>query len=195
MNNGCYYDPFTVGQGFDIFGNLGYWYTHEAGQQRWYYFNGPKLYTTSGGTFADPTKRTVHEIGTVRFKDNVFIYEDDEHGRGAIELTAIATSDDPRSGGYYDVTKAGSGLSVQHFGDRCSAYWYTYESGKQRWFSCSGEPSALNIYEWVGGVFRYPGGELLPAGSATLTDTLFTYNLDAMILLKAQGQLNLTRLF
>ena len=203
MRQGCYKD--ITGQGVDVFTKddriLVYWYTFDRnGDRRWFWATGVAdnlltLFTTTDGTFDNPRKCKVVRAGTAQFKDDVFLYNSEQHGRGAIEPKPIVYSTDTRSGAYYQPDQAGSGLSIQYLpNDRASAYWFTYHDGKQKWFTCQGHTYGMKMYEWVGGTFRYPAGELIEVGGASLDGMKFTYELDA-VGIKAQGELNLTKLF
>lgn len=196
MKTGCYFDPVVNFQGFDVFvvpereHPVGYWY---AADGRWYMARGRKLLTTVGGTFDNPTAYTEQIVGSCEWRDGHFLY-DFMGDRGAVPLTLIAEGLDG-SGAYFDPRYRGSGFSVLRFADeRMVADWFTCDpSGNQIWFSCVGRPESLRIRQLVGASFRYPSGELLPAGEATLIDNVFTYTLDA-VGFRREGEQRLERL-
>jgi hypothetical protein len=186
-HTGLWYDPDFTGQGFDVQVRDGrmslIWYTFNEGEssRRFYIASGDidhtlELYTTVGGTFADPIDRITAKAGECRMdflneRSAVFHYNMEEFGRGAIELELLAPSQHPDNGLWYQPDRAGEGFSIQFqdAGARCSAYWYTYgvnpylptsphykKNCTQRWFMCLGDRGDtglcdLTIYEVRGG--------------------------------------------
>ena len=220
-HNGAWYDADFNGQGLSIHVKESlvgvYWYTYDNGF-RFYYGvcnidecqQGFDLYTTSGGSFSDPTtfKNIWSGVARINFTEDghgVFNYLTDKYGRGSIEITPIALSVEPINGAWYQPDRNGSGLSLQLIDGTMAAYWYTYDTNhKQRWFLCIGSKVdasyEMTIYETSGGRWmRFDDVDLNVVGTATLTivgdnHIDFEYNLDADGI-NGNGVFNWVRLF
>jgi hypothetical protein len=184
-HSGLWYNPVLDGQGFDVHiknGKLVFvWYTYDRKvpvgskpPQRFYIASCPltdgieefDLVTTEGGTFSDPSKRTEKVIGKGQLyffdeKNGVFLYDTEEHGYGAVELTKLLSSDeqDIRVGFWWNPARDGEGLTVTFVPpntlanptdkERCIGYLYTYDKpitlyhgqvpySSQRWYNFDG---------------------------------------------------------
>ena len=211
-HNGSWYNADFDGQGFDIHIHgdqmVLYWYT--AGG-RFYYASAPAgteaftLYTTTGGTWDNPSKYTpvIAGTGKLEFFDlgrGVFHYHTEEHGRGAIEITPVRLTTQPMNGVYYQPDKDGSGFTFQFFdNEQVSAFWYTYDNdGNQKWYTCQGlldgNVAELDIYEVLGLEWMYFSKiEVRKVGTAdaAIDDSIrFDYTINGQ-----SGTLNLERLF
>jgi len=113
------------------------------------------LYTSVGGTVADPTLSTPVKVGTasVGFFDDthgVFSYETEELGRQAMELRPVALGGNAMSGEFFQPSRDGEGFTLQFF-DRgqVAGIWFGYGRSvyvqpptqaitTQRWYVVSG---------------------------------------------------------
>lgn len=174
-HNGLWYNKDFVGEGFDVHIDDGqvtvYWYTYNQfdDSRRFYVGSCPltggplefDLYTTTGGTWEDPTTRDTINVGRAQlyFIDDgnaVFNFHTTEHGRGSVEVIPAALSQHPSNGVYYDPARDGEGFSVQFFEELslCILYFYSYgprqrgkEIGDQRWYWCKGTKVSPDTYE------------------------------------------------
>jgi len=189
----------------------GFWYTFgDRGLPRYYLFNCKvtddffDILTTTGGTFAQPSKATTRTIGrgSLDLENLVFHYHTKEHGRGSWLLKLSQPGPVRGSGSYYQPDLTGSGFSIRAYSvawtsnPLISCYWYTYNQvGQQLWFLCSGFPDALRVYQYLGGRFGYMGATETDVGSATidLDAGRFTYNIKAVGIV-AKGEQQLVRI-
>jgi len=230
-HSGLWYSPEFRGQGFTVFvkGNraLVSWLTFQNGSDRHQYYlsygsineviEGVELWTTDGGTFADPSTREVISAGRSRLyfteDGGVFNYDMDEYKRGSVLLTQLLQSNDTLNGLWFDPERVGEGFSVIMYGDTMVAYWETYgynpptspfdaaEPDAQKWYYSQGELNAqgtynLTVREVSGGRFlRFDDVDLTNLGTINVTpnaDGTLTadYNFSGNV-----GTLNLKRLF
>ena len=136
------------------------------------------IYTTRGGTFADPASREEYPIGegSIDMDGGAFYYMTEEHGRGSFAFTQKYLSSE--GGAYFQPDKVGSGFSIKRFGATTSCYWYTYLDGKQQWFLCSGDPNAMTIWRFDECRINYPGGVEVECGSAILDHETMHFKYD-----------------
>jgi len=187
-----------------------------------------KLLRTDGGTWETP-KCENEEIGDgeLYFFDEtkgVFLYRTPEYGNGSIEITPVAPlGHTPWDGAWYYKPMSGSGFTVQLLYnvptgngpvEVLSMYWYSFDNeGNQIWFMCTGQYSEeheyynLNIYEILGGRFRYPTKvQVSPIGKAQVVlreaitpqekdEIIFTYQIDSSFGIEESGEYTLGRLF
>ena len=198
---GVWHDPECVGQGIDLYVSRGralmYWYTFnlDDNSRRFYYatwdLNDKEfdIYTTRGGTWADPKQAVPEKIGKGQlfFPDagnGIFNFTTYEHGRGSIELTPVMRdSQDPANGAYYNPKRDGEGISARWSsdGEYCSAFWFTYGPDMipwgneaiiqtQRWFTCQGSrhPEFPNVYLCT--VYEILDGEWTSLSETTLEE-------------------------
>jgi hypothetical protein len=186
--------------------------------------------TTTDGTWANPTTYQSETIGEglLYFFDEtrgVFVYRTLEYGNGSIEITPAAPLGHTMwDGAWYDKEMNGSGFTVQLLQDVPTAdglidvlsmYWYSFDPhGNQIWFMCTGQWSDehgyydLNIYEVLGGRFRYPTKVVVsPIGTAHVVlreaisnqqekdEIEFTYQIDSSFGISETGKYTLERLF
>ena len=185
-HSGLWYNPDMDGQGFDIDIHNGRmvlaWYTYgnwpisgiNAAQQKYYIASCPltegleefDLVTTDGGTFENPSQRTerVAGKGQIYFfneTQGVFLYDTEDHGYGAVEITRLLEpSKDDRNGFWFDPERNGEGMSTNIIAPkttanpsdvpRINAFLYTYDrsvvdhvgraqkDSTQRWFLLDG---------------------------------------------------------
>lgn len=160
-HSGLWYNPNMDGQGFDIHIKNGklvlVWYTYDRDLPTGGTFPPQRFYiascnthegleefdivTTEGGTFSDPSQRVEKTIGKGQlyfFSDTqgVFLYDTEEHGYGAVEITnLVKTSDDSRNGFWWDSARAGEGLTFNMLDqNRCIGYLYTYDRPKTMYY-------------------------------------------------------------
>lgn len=200
-HSGLWYKPEYDGQGFDVMVKgdrvLVYWYTYDqaAEQQRYYIGAGEiqegasafDLYTTANATFFNPSADVI-KAGTAQlyFDDNggVFHWETAEHGRGALNLTRLATTlPSDLNGSWYNPARDGEGLSIQQFGNTMVVYWYTYDNnGNQKWYTMIGNPDALTMYETSGGMWQFfddVNAEIIGSANLLVTDGGVILNYDS----------------
>jgi len=217
-HSGAWWNPNFDGQGFDIEVKgdkvviYNYTFDQSGGTQRYYLGNGEikdgasvfDLYTTKGGTFDDPSKREEIKIGKAQlfFNDDdtgVFHFNTDEHGRGAVNLTKLATMVPSMfNGSWWNPERAGEGLSVKQYDKLLVVYWYTYDSqGNQKWYELTGTPDNLVIVEVRGGRWLfYDDVETPEIGEASIFINIsggITLKYDSRLL--GIGSLELEKLF
>ena len=197
------YGGFGDYQGIDVYikpnGEFSlFWYAPEGRYYVAHCMPGMKdfvLYTTFGGTFEYPSSRAevVAGEGSLDLDEGVFYYMTEEHGRGSIGITQKYLAD---GGIYFQPDKVGSGFSIKRFELSTSCYWYTYVDGRQQWFLCSGKPDDMTIYRFADCRINYPGGEVVPCGSAKLNweTMIFDYSIKAFGI-DDKGQQVLTKAF
>jgi hypothetical protein len=233
-HNGLWYNKDFLGQGFDVQVKNGkmtiIWYTfNEKDSSRRFYIGSCdvtdgtekfELFTTKDGTFEDPKSAVLVPAGKGQLyffndKSGVFNFETPEHGRGSIEVEALALSENTMNGLWYNPARDREGFSVQFFShlNSCTAYWYTYGPGgrytkndTQRWFMCQGEKVNdaeydLTIYEIRNGLWLFFNEiDVVNVGKGKLRikdnnniDIDYDINVDQHI--SGKDTLNLIRLF
>jgi len=153
---GAWYDSDFNGQGFNIQikGDravlLWYTYNQKDTDHRFYYatclitecLTGFDLYTTDSDDSAIFAGRA--QFWFKNNKNGLFNYNTVEHGRGSVELTAIALSEHPLNGIWYQPEHNGEGFSLQIFNGRPIVFWYTQD---QEWLFGIGHDNTQNGYD------------------------------------------------
>lgn len=177
------------GQGLDIHVKderaVLYWYTFtDGGERDWYYasFNredsGFLLFRVEGGTFEHPEAGTSEIVGNGRFtmtgeKSALFYYADDVHGRNAMPLELLATTNHPHDGLYWNPKRNLEGFALRFAVNRCFGYWYYHKKGPQ-WVLLDGQAGPdgydLTMYSAQGVFNRYALNDdyMTEIGPATL---------------------------
>jgi len=234
-HSGLWYNPDFNGQGFDISvrnGRLSFvWYTFSENNDTRRFYIGTcdlaegaqefDLYTTDNGTFDDPAQAETILAGRAQLyltddQRGVFNFNMLEYGRGSVEIVSLVTSNSPESGLWYQPSRGKEGFGIQFFEhlNSCTAYWYTYGSGrgapgassnKQRWFMCSGsregDEYTLKVYEITGGIWlSFDPIQVNEVGTARLrvldgSRINFKYDVNTPDSIKGSGEFNLVRLF